>query len=164
MTNPTSSALPIADIHLQLAPGIWPLAWGWWLVIFLTLAILIFAFTLLYLRAKKNQAKKDALRQLNGPSSLAEINALLKRAALSYFRRDQVAGLTGNRWLAFLDSQLPENKQGFIANESLWLKGAFSNVPLTDQELNSCKSLATIWLNNALPPRQQYAIKEEGDV
>lgn len=163
MTNPTSSTLPLADIHLQSAPGIWPLAWGWWLVLFLVLTTLVFSITLLHFYIKKNQARKDALHQLSQSTSLAGINSLLKRAALSYFSREHVAGLTGTPWLTFLDHQLPEAKQGFLANETLWQKGAFSNQPLSEQELETCKSLALIWLENALPPRKSVA-KETGHV
>lgn len=152
MANPTSSTLPLADIHLQAAPSIWPLAWGWWLVLFLILIVLIAGLIQLSNQLKKNKAKNQALGQLSKQTSLAGINVILKRAALSYFNRDEVAGLTGQYWLLFLDNQLDPRKKGFVEQQELWLKGTFSTEPLNPDELKTCKALARTWLK-ALPPR-----------
>ncbi|WP_394208803.1 DUF4381 domain-containing protein [Enterovibrio calviensis] len=152
MTNTASTTLPLADIQLQIAPGIWPLAWGWWALIAALLAGTLLAIFLLRQRTQRLQARNEALNQLTQADSLAAINALLKRAALSYFDRDLVAGLTGSAWLAFLDSQLPAIKQGFVAQDELWQKGIFANVALSDAELDTCKALAETWLKQALPP------------
>lgn len=157
MANPTSTALPLADIHLQAAPGFWPLPWGWWLVLIFVLGSVLFFLIYLYRYIRKNRAKKEALRQFNKHPSLANINLLLKKTALHYYNRKQVAGLTGHDWLTFLDRQLPANKQGFVEHQALWLKGVFSNDNLTLQEIDTCKKLAKTWLEDALPPKTSQA-------
>ncbi|PMN90581.1 DUF4381 domain-containing protein [Enterovibrio norvegicus] len=162
MATPTSNTLPLADIHLQTAPGIWPLAWGWWLVIAATLAVIIMIVMWLRARAKKTRAQKEALQTLNTVTSLADMNALLKRAALSYFNREHVAGLTGAAWLRFLDAQCPDkhsrDKDGFLAHQDLWQKGIFSKEGLSDSELATCKALTENWLKHALPPKASHAL------
>ncbi|MBV7300137.1 DUF4381 domain-containing protein [Enterovibrio paralichthyis] len=156
MANSVSTpALPLADIHLQQAPGLWPLAWGWWLVIAAVLIALLLTVHWLRLRNYRLAARQEALSALNAATSVADINALLKRAALSYYPREQVAGLTGERWLAFLDSQLPAAQQGFGSESALWLNGAFSNVPNTDAELAQAKAMAARWLKQAIPAKAQ---------
>ncbi|MFL7009385.1 DUF4381 domain-containing protein [Enterovibrio norvegicus] len=162
MATPTSNTLPLADIHLQTAPGIWTLAWGWWLVIAATLAVIIMIVMWLRARAKKTRAQKEALQALNAVTSLADMNALLKRAALSYFDREHVAGLTGAAWLRFLDEQLPASKEadgkhGFSAHQDLWQKGIFSKEGLSDSEFATCKALTERWLKHALPPKASRA-------
>lgn len=140
MTNPTSTPLPLADIHLQAAPGLWPLAWGWWMVIAAIFITLVMAALAIRTYRHKRRAQRQALTQLAYLDTLAAVNELLKRAALSYFDRETVAGLTGNTWLAFLDSGLPAGKQGFVASASLWQKGVFSKERLSESELAVCKS------------------------
>ncbi|WP_028021598.1 DUF4381 domain-containing protein [Enterovibrio calviensis] len=153
MTNTPPTALPLADIQLQSAPGLWPLAWGWWLLIAALLAAVLLAVFFLRRRTQRAQARNEALVELSQAETLPTINALLKRAALSYFDRDQVASLTGNAWLTFLDSQLRDTKQGFVTHEECWQKGIFSPQGLSETELAQCKALAEHWLNNALPPK-----------
>ncbi|WP_434361132.1 DUF4381 domain-containing protein [Parasalinivibrio latis] len=163
MTNPTSMSLPLADIHLQAAPGIWPLAWGWWAVIAAVLSILVVATVMIRAFQHKRRARNEALSQLASLETLAAVNELLKRAALSYFNRETVAGLTGNGWLAFLDTGLPASQKGFVASASLWQKGTFSKEGLNESELAVCKSLAGDWLKHALPPKKQ-ALREANHV
>ncbi|MDD1781423.1 DUF4381 domain-containing protein [Enterovibrio sp. ZSDZ35] len=154
MATPTSNTLPLADIHLQAAPGLWPLAWGWWALLAALALIIVAVVYALRLRTQKRKAQKEAIKQLCDTKTLGDINALLKRAALTYFPRHDVAKLTGHMWLTFLDNQLPVSKRGFVANETLWQKGVFSKEGLNSKELDICKALAKVWLTKALPPKK----------
>lgn len=50
---------------------------------------------------------EDQMTQSRGhPKALAQISVLLKRTALSAFPRADVAGLSGDKWLAFLDETM----------------------------------------------------------
>ena len=159
MANPTSTPLPLADIHLQSAPNFWPLPWGWWLVILITLSVVIAGSIWLYRRHQQRLALREAKRQLKHIDNLSALNTLLKRAALSYFPRETVAGLTGQAWLAFLDAQLPEKRRGFLAYEASWQKNMFANTPLAPHELTELKHLAQQWLQFALPPKKQEELE-----
>ncbi|WP_432822643.1 DUF4381 domain-containing protein [Trichloromonas sp.] len=109
-----AEALPLRDIHLPLAPGLWPPAPGWWLLTLL-LALLILGFYLLARRARRLRYRRQALRQLaeleadrqlSPAALLSALSALLRRAMLCAFDREECAGLTGEAWLRFLDRDL----------------------------------------------------------
>ncbi|MGF1758882.1 DUF4381 domain-containing protein [Photobacterium sagamiensis] len=157
MADQTLAPLPLADIHLQAIPGIWPLAWGWWLCILLTIgAVFIIAHRLKQYRATQ-QARKEAMQQLKAlrqTESLGDINELLRQAALSYFPRQQVAALTGESWLAFLDQQLPAKHRGFQDHSALWQQGLFSPQGINRDDFKQCERLASVWLTKALPPKK----------
>ncbi len=109
-----AEALPLRDIHLPPAPGLWPPAPGWWLLIAL-LVLLILGLCLLARRARRLRYRRQALRQLAEletdmqlPSAalLSALSALLRRAMLCAFDREECAALTGEAWLRFLDRDL----------------------------------------------------------
>ncbi|MCP5144261.1 MAG: DUF4381 domain-containing protein [Gammaproteobacteria bacterium] len=108
---------PLAELrpyHLPEAVGWWPPAPGWWLLAFLLLALVAVVGYLYYrkqvalrpLRYAMQELERIAAAQANlAPDRLcAELSALLKRGALARFPQAEVAGLSGERWLAFLDA------------------------------------------------------------
>jgi hypothetical protein len=112
-------AIPLRGLQLPEAVGWWPLAPGWWLL----LLILVVAGGLLiraWLRQRAHAAaRRKALRQLEesrsayayhgNPVALgAELSELLRRTMLAYAPRAEVAGLTGDAWLEWLDRDLDE--------------------------------------------------------
>lgn len=54
----------LVDVQLPTAVSIWPLAWGWWVVIGLSILLPISSFILIRYVQKKNQLKKQALGSL----------------------------------------------------------------------------------------------------
>jgi len=118
-------AIPLRGLHLPEPVGWWPLAPGWWVLI----AVVIVAAALLlraWLRHRAHSAaRRKALRQLEesraayayhgNPVVLgAEVSELLRRTMLAYVPRSEVAGLTGDAWLAWLDRDLdtPRFREG----------------------------------------------------
>lgn len=111
------AANPLAalkDIHLPEPPGIWPLAPGWYISLIVVLIGLGLIIHVLKKRYRLNQPKKEALRLLhqvredfkkdpNSQIACATIGELLKRVALSYYPRKEVASLHGQEWIAFLN-------------------------------------------------------------
>ena len=103
------------DIHLPEAIGWWPLAPGWYV---LTLLLIILLVTVIFLMSRyylNGRARRQALRllmtyqqsypkQANSQLSAARVSELLKRVALVYFPREQVASLQGESWLTFLNT------------------------------------------------------------
>ncbi|MCD9529710.1 DUF4381 domain-containing protein [Photobacterium carnosum] len=156
MTTLTAPALPLADIHLHTVPSYWPLAWGWWAVITVSLIVIITVGYQLHRRNQHIVAKKEAiaiLKSYHFEGGLTAINVLLKQAALSYFPRSIIAPLTGTQWLLFLDQQLPLKYRGFIDQQSSWQQGLFSSIPLTEPQFNDCQQQALLWLQYALPAK-----------
>ena len=107
---PGPAELDLRDIHLPADPAFWPPAPGWWLAsgLILFLLILLMAQGLkVWRRQRRRQRLLKELQTLSalgaGPELAARVSELLKRVALSGFERQEVAGLSGEAWLAFLD-------------------------------------------------------------
>ncbi|MCH7821110.1 MAG: DUF4381 domain-containing protein [Proteobacteria bacterium] len=109
--------IPLRDLHLPDVIGWWPLAPGWWLVIGLAAIGLILLVRRMLRTRAQGAARRHALRQLNGlladyerhhdvVAFGAQMSGLLRRTMLAYAPRQEVAGLTGDEWLAWLDRDL----------------------------------------------------------
>ena len=97
-----------------------PVAWtpqtvGWYVLAALAALGLLWLVRAMVRRWAANRYRRAALAELAGIQSqlggeagpanaLAEIPALLKRTALAVFPRADVAGLSGEAWLGFLDA------------------------------------------------------------
>ena len=104
----------LRDWHLPDPVPWWPPAPGWWLVAGLALAVCALALHWWLRRRRQGAPARAALGELErlGAGLVADgderryaaaVSALLRRLALVRYPREQVAGLTGADWLAFLD-------------------------------------------------------------
>ena len=109
--------IPIRDLHLPDAVGWWPLAPGWWILIGLAVAVLAWLVVRALRAYRSGAARRYALKSLQGIETRygrgenavmlgRELSELLRRAMLAYVPRRDVAGLTGEAWLAWLDTGL----------------------------------------------------------
>jgi len=113
-----AAADPLAGLHayhLPEAVSWWPPAPGWWL---LGALLLMLAATLgwwLARRRRRHAAARQALQELerlraslaeqaDGGRYARELSKLLRRFAIAAFPQREVAALTGEAWLQFLDS------------------------------------------------------------
>lgn len=97
----------------------WPLATGWWLLALLVIAVLFALVSLLrnlrrypagswrrhawkQLRALRQQAYRMPAQQLAG-----ELSELMRRIAIARLGRSRAAGLSGERWLDWLQQHDP---------------------------------------------------------
>lgn len=108
--------LPLRDIHVPEAIGWWPPAIGWWLLmVFIPvfLGVLYWFYKILSRKTAIKTAKKilakikqdtdrDSLRKLG------EISILIRRVAISLAPRNEIASLSGEAWLIYLDSSLKD--------------------------------------------------------
>lgn len=112
------NALPLRDLHLPEAIGWWPLAPGWWVVLAIAAAVLGYVAWRLFKRWQFHAPRRYALRELarfeaedlehRNPVMLGkQLSELLRRGMLAYAPREEVAGLTGEEWLAWLDEGMP---------------------------------------------------------
>ena len=106
------------DIHLAEAVNWWPLAWGWWLVIVVSIAALILLFYALYRRHRKKATQRYALAELSILRQKAsqqdpnydwpkEASILLRRYVAQ--RYPLARGLSGQAWLDFLQQHQKNN-------------------------------------------------------
>lgn len=100
----------LRDIHFPHAIGAWPPAPGWWIAAVLLIALVAGLIFLLVKWIRRNRYRKLALQQLaklnqkNPGQYLQQLNQLLKQTALAAQPRQEIAGLSGQHWLQFLDS------------------------------------------------------------
>ena len=101
----------LRDIHLPDAISLWPLAPGWWIAGLLLILLLLVACNFLYRSKKRNRYRGLAVRELANLDQyfeqpalyLQHLNQLLKQTALANKSTTDIAALSGNEWLDFLD-------------------------------------------------------------
>lgn len=110
--------LPLRDLHLPDAIGWWPLAPGWWGVIAVFVVVAAYVAWRMFRRWQINAPRRYAMRELaryeaeylehRNPVRLGkQLSELLRRGMLAYAPREEVAGLTGDEWLTWLDLGMP---------------------------------------------------------
>lgn len=151
--------LPLRDIHLPDAISWWPPAMGWWI-----LAVLIPLCSYLIFRLYKRLTRKTALKfaknqlqalkldeQLTKQEKLIALSSLMRRTAISLYPRSEVASLTGEAWLNFLDHSIPvrsfNSDIGWLLTNALYRQADNSHyiAPL----FNLCET----WLNAQKEPK-----------
>ena len=111
--------IPLRDLHLPEAIGLWPLAPGWWVTITLAVIFLGFLARRYVQRRARGAPRRHALSQLNELTAEFEqhrdavafssgLSELLRRTMLAYAPRGEIAGLTGDEWVAWLDRDLDQ--------------------------------------------------------
>ncbi len=109
--------IPLRDLHLPEMIGWWPLASGWWFLIALLVGGLGYLLYQSFTKWRRNAARRIALKELarirndyhygvDEISLAIELSELLRRTMLAYAPRHEVASLTGERWLQWLDRGL----------------------------------------------------------
>lgn len=159
MTNPlplgnnTQALAQLRDIHLPEPISWWPLAPGWYA--FSCLIMFLFFMGAYFIRCYylNGRFKRQALQLLKSYQqqyqregccsiSAASVSELLKRVALIYFPRSDVASLRGEAWVAFL------NRTGkhtdFYAVQDTLLKAPYH--PMSQYDLSLLFIIAERWI------------------
>ena len=111
--------IPLRDLHLPEAIGWWPLAPGWWFLIALAFGAVCYLLYRVYRTWRRNVYRRIALKELarirseyrkgaDAVTLATDLSELLRRTMLAYAPRGQVAGLTGDAWLEWLDDGLED--------------------------------------------------------
>jgi hypothetical protein len=144
----------LRDIHLPPAIESWPPAFGWWLLAALCLAAIFFALKFLLGLWKKNAYRREAKKYLDQLFSASEhdqqafllnYNSLLKRVALTAYPRDQVAHLTGEAWVAFLDLT-GETHEFTMGPGQILVDGQYA--PVSSVDVQHLFTLGQQWIKN----------------
>jgi hypothetical protein len=143
-------ALALRDIHIPEASWC-PPAPGWWVLALLLTAASIFIAYRWYTRHHRRiiNAALQTLHTIeqqyqndkDTPHLAQNLSALLRRIAISRYPRHDIAALTGEAWLLWLDKDLPE--PGFSQGPGRILVTApYQSNPQTDANelLNLCRN------------------------
>ena len=144
--------LPLKDIHLPAAIDWFPPAIGWWCVA-IFIPLILYAAIQYYRRYTRQTALKTAntlfITIQHSPVSNAQklraVSQLLRRVAMSLSTRQQVASLTGESWLAFLDSSLQNNGFSQGCGRAL-LDAPYRDTNPSDAQLAEILQLCNQWL------------------
>lgn len=162
--KPAAESLQLRDIHLPPDIGWWPPAAGWWIVAGLILLLSLLGF-LLYRYWQGRQLYRVAISELtniktayaqhtNDQLLVQELSIWLRRVCLACYPREEVAGLTGQGWLAFLDQTLANRQQPLRFSEQagqIIIQAPYQ--PTTRVDADGLLSLCQIWLKCL--PRQK---------
>ena len=153
----------LRDIHLPAPISWWPPAPGWWLLAAFIVAILIGLFVW-YRRRQRDNWRHSALAELArlrqqyaaqptaAHNIIAELSVLLRRVSISCFPRAEVAKLSGDKWLAFLDRNLDGSPFQSEQGRLLAVAPYAPHTTLTPQALHALFTLCESWINK-LPAR-----------
>ena len=116
--NPADPLAALRDIHVPDPPGLWPPAPGWIAIAGLVTAAGVAAGIVAMRRWRAGRVRREALASLRSLRArhragapegevAMELSMLVRRVALARRPRKEVAGLTGEGWIAWLESTLP---------------------------------------------------------
>ena len=145
--------LPLRDIHLPDAITWWPPAIGWWLLL-AVIVVALFACWLLYKKITSKTAVKSAtalllsIKQAENKDpleTLKQLSACVRRVSISVNPRSEVASLTGEKWLKYLDQSVEgtpfSSGVGRYLSDALYRKNAPEEL-----ELGALVELCEHWL------------------
>jgi hypothetical protein len=148
------SALNLRDIHLPEPITWWPPALGWWLLA-IGLPISLYFFYRLYRHLTRQTPVKTALRLLSGladntmltpQEKAAELSMLMRRVVMSSSsHNNEVAGLTGDAWLNFLNQNLPDAPFS-QATGALLSDAPYRPQNISAQQLTALVALCRRWM------------------
>ncbi len=98
----------LRPLHLPIRPDIWPLAWGWYVVLG---TILLLAIIIIYKKRTSpityaNREMKK-IQKVPPEKQLKLLSQLLKRVAMARYGRTAIAPLSESAWQEFLLASAP---------------------------------------------------------
>lgn len=104
---PVSDNLPqLRDIHLPSGVSLWPLAYGWWIVLAGIMAFIATIFLWRYVRRKSKKLYAlhllEKLKNQNNIKSAALMSEVLRRICV--YKYPQAVSLSGKDWIDFVNA------------------------------------------------------------
>ncbi len=128
---------------------------GWYLLCLFLFLVATFLFFRWLKRYRKNGYRRDALKTIarieqNSPSQnvanqLNDIWVLLKLVAMEAFGRQQVAQLSGNDWLEFLEST--GKNTPFTDYKQHIVNSLYNTIPVDLKEMSGLIELSKQWIS-----------------
>ncbi len=163
MTEPQD--LPLRDIHLPGEVPFWPPAPGWWILAALIISIAVAGWWLyrrhhLLKLSATHMAREQLQLILAGYQTnqdprelLSQLSILLRRLSISLYPRTEVASLTGQAWLEFLDRQ--STQQNFSAGTGRLLSEAPYRRIVAREEAEQVLQFCQQWIDKVGTGKQR---------
>lgn len=161
-----AQVLDLRDIHLPDPVSWWPPAPGWWLLLAgIVLAIIVAMIARkIYnskqlrrdIRTELDKIKQQYSQAQNKLQLAKSLSVLLRRASISYYPRADIAGLTGDNWLRYLDDSNSggskgnrfQSDAGKILLTAPYLPDTGQNSSKVDFDAEQLISLCESWLQS----------------
>ncbi|MGI9322108.1 MAG: DUF4381 domain-containing protein [Pseudomonadales bacterium] len=152
----------LRDIHQPAPIDAGLPAIGWWLLALLALLALTASLVQLCRHWWSNRYRREALKELDAllvawqtagddHRYLAQVQTLLKRTALTRFPREQVAGMTGESWVTFLDHSTATHDYS-LGDAEVLIDGLYK--PKGTINVERIHQLAETWIKTHHPKHQ----------
>lgn len=149
----------LKDIHWPVPVGWRPLAPGWYVLMCLVALLVVGLSYFFYKKTRHAKPKRQAMALLhqykqyyekdhNAQLASVRISELLKRVALVYFPREQVASLHGEAWIGFLNRTA--KGVDFLSVQSMLLDLPFK--PAESVDLAPLFQVAERWIGQRRAP------------
>lgn len=145
MNSDPTSLNRLHDIILPSAVSWWPLAPGWYLLIFLLLVVIAFFCYRFWKMRQANAYRRAALQELANKNDASSIAELLRRTALAVVPRSEIAEKTGSSWADWLAGQCPDPMP--LEVQQLLAAGVYS-ASKKDQDVRLLRAYASHWISN----------------
>ncbi|TDR76146.1 DUF4381 domain-containing protein [Photobacterium lutimaris] len=143
------SGLNLAPLDIPAEPSWWPLPLSAWLILG-AMAVLVLGWSLYrYLKGRLRRKALMLLDTLESEPNLPALDRLLRRVALTYYPRDQIAGLTGDAWLKWLDRQ--NATPLFLPLQSQWSAGLYRGQPIDPSDWDAFITASRSWIMQCQP-------------
>lgn len=170
--SPQAAQDPLAqlqDIHLPAEIGLWPPAWGWWLLLVISITTISAAIFFIKRKKSRNAYRALATKELikiqqqysdkQNSEYLQALSIILRRTALSGFGNLFNASLKGDEWLQWLDAQCAKTNQQFSQGVGrVLLIGPYQKSPEFNR--NELHKLCALWISEH---RNQWQHKAKKD-
>jgi hypothetical protein len=152
MNNPLAE---LKDIHTPDGISLWPPAYGWWLLTFILITLLVWLSLFIYQHHQQGLAKRQAIQELkaltaDSPAWRVRLNSLLKRLLLSYQPKLPVQQLYGEQFTRLLTEALPQKMRGDFQLQMTKFQQALYQVSATSEDdFTTNKMLILQWVKAA---------------
>jgi hypothetical protein len=158
MSDP-ASLQNLHDVIEPAATGFWPPAHGVWIFVGLALLWTVVGGVIAWSRYRQNAYRRAGMRELDEiraglrtrggeKTAILAVSVLLKRVALTAFPREQVASLSGKKWLSFLDATMAGGQfatVGKILSEGVY-HPAGGDIDIPTRHVEELCDLAARWI------------------
>ncbi|MBI4893026.1 MAG: DUF4381 domain-containing protein [Acidobacteria bacterium] len=161
--NPTAASTDLKglrDIQVPDAVSWMPQTDAWYVLFGLAAVVILLAAIRFWVRWKRNAYRREALKELEvieaqcahesgRLAGLPRIPELVRKTALAAYSRQQVAGLSGDKWLSYLEKTAPGCGMGVPAGQLLNVVAyapPASLAGLTDAQTRLLISSAKSWI------------------
>jgi hypothetical protein len=145
MPSDAASLDNLRDIVAPPPVSWWPPAPGWWFLMALACAFGAWLVYRIWKTRRANAYRRAALRELGAAARPEDVAEILKRTALAAYSRSDVAALSGDAWLRFLDAT-GKTSEFTRGPGRILIDAVYRATPVPDAEKSSLVALCREWI------------------